>query len=379
MIEIAVTDPGVLADPVAAYGHARERGPVARLVVPGMPDMWAVLRYADVRAMLADPTFELRPDSYAMRPRGVPDDCLPYLRTMQEMDGREHQRLRRLVAPAFTATRATSLRPGIETIVTGLLDRLGASFDLLADFARPLPMAVICELVGVPEADRPTWQRYGDAVATGAGQAFADAIPGIIAGARAAVADPRPGSLLADLAAADGLDATELVTLVWHLVLAGQTPTNLIANAVAVLLAHPRQWALLRAEPGMLPNAVEELTRWCGPQLLAIPRYAREDTAIAGVRIGRGEPVVAVLAAANRDPRAFTEPDRLDVTATRTGHLGFAHGPHFCLAAPLARVQTHVALGALLRRYPDLAAVDQPRRLHDPATWRLRELRVTRR
>ncbi|GAA4231326.1 cytochrome P450 [Streptosporangium album] len=390
--EIDLTDIEVLRDPAAAYGRVRERSPLARLQAPGMRPMWVLTRYEDARAMLNDPRFELSADSF-MRPTGIPEHCLVYMRTMQEMEGPEHTRLRRLVSPAFTARRAVDFRPRIEPIVENLLDDLadhaeGGSVDLLAHFARPLPIEVICELVGIPESDRPRWREYGAAVAAGWGPALADAIPGIMEGAKRAVAVRRaePGNdLISDLihTQADDqgrLSGTEMVTLVWNLVLAGQTPTNLIANAVDTLLRHPGQLAALREDTGLMPRAVEELTRWCGPQLLTIPRHPREDVEIGGVLIRAGEPVTAAIVSANRDPRAFADPDRLDVSraAGPSGHLGYAHGPHFCLGAALARVQVEIALIALLRRFPDLALAGQAAgRVPDPGTWRLASLPVT--
>ncbi|RKR92128.1 cytochrome P450 [Micromonospora pisi] len=391
--EIDLMNADVLTDPFTAYGRAREQSPMARIVGPGFGPIWAVTRHEEARAMLTDPRFELNAASFT-RP-DVPEHCLAYMRTMQEMDGPEHARLRRLVSPAFTARRAAEFRPRIEPIVDRLLDDLprhaeNGVVDLLVHFARPLPMDVICELVGVPEDDRPHWREWGAAVAAGWGQAFADAIPGIMAGARAVVAHRRaePGDdLVSDLIrtqaeADDQLSDTELITLVWHLVLAGQTPTNLITNAVQTLLAHPGQLAALRADPGLMPGAVEELTRWSGPQVMTIPRYAREDVELAGVRVGKGEPVTAVIVAANRDPRAFADPDRLDVgrTAGIAAHLGYAHGPHFCLGAALARTQIEVALTGLLRRFPDLSLADTAgpaARIPDPGTWRLAALPVT--
>ncbi|WP_329081591.1 MULTISPECIES: cytochrome P450 family protein [unclassified Streptosporangium] len=389
--EIHLTDAEVLRDPFAAYGRAREASPLARLVAPGFGPMLALTRHEDAKAMLSDPRFEINAASF-MRP-DVPEDCLPYMRTMSEMDGPEHLRLRRLVAPAFSARRAAGFRPRIEPIVAALLDGLPGHaehgvVDLLAHFARPLPMDVICELVGVPGADRPRWREYGATVVGSMGRQFADAIPGIMEGAKAAVARRRaePGDdLLSDLIRAqaddgDRLSDTELVTMVWHLVMAGQTPTNLIANAVEVLLTHPGQAAALREDAGLMPRAVEELTRWCGPTLLSIPRYAREDVELHGTLVRKGEPVTAAIAAANRDPRAFTAPDLLDLgrSTEAAGHLGFAHGPHFCLGASLARVQTEVALTALLRRFPALAmAPENAGRAPDPGTWRLASLLVT--
>jgi cytochrome P450 len=290
-------------------------------------------------------------------------------------------------ANAPSASRA--VRPGCGCGGSGDHAESG-SVDLLRHFARPLPIDVICELVGIPEPDRPRWRHYGGAVAAGWGQAFAEAIPGIMDGAKAAVVHRRaqPGNdLVADLIrtqAEDGdrLSDSEMVTLVWHLVLAGQTPTNLIANAVETLLANPDQLAALRDDTSLMPRAVEELLRWCGPQLLTIPRYTRQDIEIGGVLVGKGEPVTAAIVAANRDPRAFADPDRLDISraAGPSGHLGFAHGPHFCLGASLARVQTEVALTALLRRFPDLSLAVLPqdvRRIPDPGTWRLAALPVT--
>jgi cytochrome P450 len=380
--EIDLSDIEVVRDPFTAYGRARERAPLARMPVPGLGAMWVFTRYEGARAMLGDPRFELSAASY-MRP-DVPADCLPYMRTMQEMDGPEHARLRGLVAPAFTARRAAKFRPRIEPIVAKLLDALpGGEADLVRDFARPLPIEVICELAGIPEQDRPRWREYGAAVAAGSGEGFAAAIPGIMRGAKEAVARRRaePGDdLISDLVRAEGGDRlgdTELVTLVWHLVLAGQTPANLIANAVAALFAHPDQLAALRAEPELMPGAVEELTRWCGPQLLSIPRYAREDVELYGTLIRKGDPVTAALAGANRDPRVFTDPDRLDLRRVPAAHLGFAHGPHFCLGAAPARVQTELALTALLRRFPALAPAAPPQRALDPGTWRLESLPVT--
>lgn len=388
--EIDLTDIEVIRDPFAAYGDVRERSPLARLLMPGMGAVWAVTRYEEGRAMLGDPRFEINTGSF-LRP-DVPDDCLPYMRTMSEMEGPEHARLRKLAAPAFTARRAAAFRPRIEPIVERLIDELpghaeAGQVDLRRHFARPLPMEVICELVGIPGADRPRWLEYGATVASGAGREFAEAIPGIIQGAKAAVAARRvepDDDLLGDLVqvhadAGDRLSDTELVTLVWHLVMAGQTPANLIANAVAALMFHPRQLAALRADPALMPRAVDELTRWCGPTLLSVPRYAREDVDLFGTPVREGEPVTAAIAAANRDPRVFADPDRLDVTRTSAGHLGFAHGPHFCLGASLARVQTEVALTALLRRLPDLspAVPLADLRAPDPGTWRLTSLPVT--
>jgi cytochrome P450 len=385
--EIDLTDLKVLTDPFTAYDQAREVSAVAKLVIPGFGPFWALTRYTQARAMLADPRFEVRAESF-MRPPGIPEHCLEYMRTMAEQDGPEHLRLRRLVAPAFTPKRAASLRPRLATLTERLLDELPAHaedgvVDLVPHFARPLPMDVICEMTGIPEADRPRWREFGAAVAGGVGPDFAAAIPEIIEGAKDAVARSRaePGDdLIGDLVRAgddDRLTDTELVTLVWHLVLAGQTPVNLIANAVEALLRHPEQLAALRADPALWPGAVEELMRFCSPQLLTTPRFAREDVEIDGQVIRAGERVTAAMVAADRDPRAFPDADLLDVTRAGPAQLGFSHGPHFCLGASIARVETEVALSALFARFPDLALAGDVPRAPDGGTWRPAELLLT--
>ncbi|WP_420803574.1 cytochrome P450 family protein [Saccharothrix deserti] len=386
--EIDPAKPEVLLDPFAAYGEAREKCPVARMPVPGMGDLWVLTRHEDAKAMLSDPRFELSANSF-MRLPGIPDDCLPYLRTMSEMNGPEHLRLRRLAAPAFTARRAEGFRPRIEAIVTALLDALpdGGTVDLMTHFARPLPMDVICELVGIPADDRQRWREYGAAVVGGYGLAFLEAIPGIIEGAKAAVARRRTSpadDLISQLLRVQDEDGdrftdAELVTLVWQLVLAGQTPANLIVNGLEALLTHPDQLAALRADPALMPRAVEELTRWVGPQLLTVPRFTQEEVTFGDVVIGKGEPVMAAIVSANRDPRAYTSPDELDVTRTPgVGHLGYSHGAHFCLGAAFAKVQTEVALSAVLHRFPDLSLAETPERTPDGGTWRLASLVVSR-
>jgi cytochrome P450 len=369
MHEIDLTDPAVLRDPFAAYRGAPR---VVRLAVPGMP-MWALTRHDDARAMLTDPRFAITARSFMGIP-GVPDGYADYLRTMSELDGPDHLRLRRLAAPAFTARRAQDFRPSIEPLVDKLLTAVRT--DLLHEFAKPLPIHVICELVGIPAADRPQWVEWGATVADFDVAGLGRAIPGIIEAAKSVLASG-PTGLLADLLqAGDRLTDTELVTLVWHLVLAGQTPANLIANAVAELWTRPDVLSALRADPALLPGAVDELMRWCGPQLLTVPRYATTDVDLFGTPVKAGEPVTVAIAAANRDPAAFPDPDRFDIIRPAATHLGFGHGPHFCLGAAHARVQTEVALSALLNS--DLTLVGDPtgHRAPDPGTWRLTALPV---
>ncbi len=365
----------ISADPVPAYEQARERSPLARLVIPGMAAMWVITRHEHAKTVLADPRFELAPQSYLRLP--VDPEFTPYLRTMGEMNGEEHARLRRLVAPAFTARRAALLRPAVERAVARRLADEPA--DLATDFAQPLPMDVICELVGVPDDDRPAWTAHGAAIAAGAGPAFVAAIPDIITGAKAAIAHRRThpaDDLLSHLIRVqddgDRLTDTELVTFVWHLVLAGQTPSNLVTNAVEALLAAPDQLARLRADATLLPTAVEELTRWCTPQLLTVPRFPTEDVAIDGHTIPKGEPTTVAIAAVNRDPRVHAP--GWDVARPAGQHLAFGHGPHYCLGASLARLTTEVAVAALIDA--GVAIDGEITRANDPGTWRVTAMPV---
>ncbi|MEV0677634.1 cytochrome P450 [Actinosynnema sp. NPDC050436] len=379
--EIDPTDPAVLFDPFTAHGTAREQGRLARLDLPAIGSPWVVTRHEDVKAVLGDARFGLRHDSFTGLP-GIPEHCQRYLRTMSELDGPEHLRLRRLAAPAFSARRAEEFRPEARRIVADLLDALPASgeVDLLARFARPLPMEVVCALVGVPDDDRPQWREFGADVAAGAGPAFLAAVPRIVEAAKAVVAqrtaEPGDDLVSALLRTPERFTDVELVTLVLHLLLAGQTPTHVLANGVEALLTHPEQLAALRADPALVPRAVEELSRWSTPQMLTAPRFAKEDVAFGDVVVREGDPVITSLVSANRDPRAFPEPDRLDVTRTGNAHLGYGHGPHFCLGAALARVEVEEALAALLTRYPDLRLAGTPERAPDAGTWRLASLPV---
>ncbi|WP_194891213.1 cytochrome P450 [Catenulispora pinisilvae] len=387
--EIDLADPAVLSDPFTVYGRAREQSPVARLLKPGLGAMWALTRYEDAKAMLTDVRFEMNANSY-VRP-DVPE--LQQQENIQQMDGPKHARLRRLLSTPFTARRAAEFRPALQRTVESLLDGLaghadGEPVDLLGQFSRPFAVHVACELVGIVPEDYDTWRTHAAAVAVGHGPEFMQAVPGIARAATEAVARSRRERALGLLAELLGTDAedqdqltdTELITVVWHLVLAGQGPAYLIANSVEVLLQHPVQLAELRADESLMPGAVEELTRMHGPQVLTLPRYAREDVEIAGMTIPRGDRICAVLASANRDPRVFEDPDRLDFRRVpgRPAHLGYVHGSHFCLGAALARVQTGVALSMLLRRFPKLAlAGGDVLRIPNSEFWRPTALLVT--
>ncbi|MFC4062225.1 cytochrome P450 [Planomonospora corallina] len=407
---VDLMDPEVLRDPFGAFARIRERAPLVRAVLPGTGvPVRLVTRYDDVRTVLGDGRFvndpahvpgtdarDLRREM--LRARGVPEEYARYvLDGILDADGDDHLRLRRLVSRAFTARRVAELRPRVEQIAEDLLDGMTAAAgdgvaDLMEHFAYPLPITVICELVGVPGPDRPRWREWGRELfsmrADGMGGVLRDMVGHIgdlIVRRRAEPADDLLTALIrAHDEGGDRLSDTELVTMVLTLVIAGhETTAHLIGNGTAALLAHPDQLALLRREPELMPRAVCELMRWCGPVLMARMRYAAEDVELAGVPVRRGEAVVAVLAAADRDPREFGEPDRLDITRETDGrrerHVGFGHGLHYCLGAALARQEGEVALTALLRRFPDLALAVAPGELERerqqlPSMWRLSRL-----
>jgi cytochrome P450 len=395
----------LIADPYGGYDRMREQAPVQRGRYLDGSDVWYVTRAADVRAVLGDPRFvnaatsvpgvlaDTRRDN-AMRQFGVPDELAAYLTgTVLDTDPPDHTRLRRLVSRAFTVRRVGELRPRVEAITAGLLDRLAEApqpVDLIETFAYPLPITVICELVGIPPADRPAWRGWGRALVTMDPERIGPALRQLVDHVHALIDRRRstPGEdLLTGLIRTrdedgDRLSDAEMVSMVLTLVLAGhETTAHLVGNATLALLTHPDQLALLRADPALWPGAVNELMRFCGPVQLTRLRYAQEDVEVAGTVIRRGEAVQPVLDAANYYPREYADPRRLDVTrlghARGDGHLGFGHGAHYCLGAALARQEAEVALSMLFTRFPDLApATDAPRWASLPGSRRLVELPV---
>ncbi|MEU3824975.1 cytochrome P450 [Streptomyces sp. SID486] len=377
-------DPAFVADPFPLFRRLREDGPVRRAVIAGGLDAWLVTRYADGLAALSDP--RLSSDARdASDPRLVAQ--LPaferesLMSNMLRSDPPDHTRLRRLVSKAFTARRVAGLRPRIQEITDRLLDAVvpAGRAELVADFALPLPVTVISELLGVPVDDRYDFQRWTDAMLV-RGERMPD--PVVVDAAwrhmRAYLTEhleskrARPGDdLLSALISAhdqeERLSHDELVAMTFLLLVAGYVTTvNLIGGGIAALLAHPDQLALLRDRPRLLPDAVEEFLRYDGPVSPGIARFAREDVEIGGVTIPRGATVLVASAIADRDPARFHDPDRLDITRRDNGHLAFGHGIHYCLGAPLARLEGQIAIGTVLRRLPDLALAVPPAELE----WR---------
>jgi cytochrome P450 len=281
-------------------------------------------------------------------------------------DPPEHTRLRRMLTPEFTVRRMRRLEPRIIEIVEEHLDAMekaGPAADLVADFALPIPSLVICELLGVPFADRAAFQARTSRLLDltlplderlEVGRESRAYRADLVAGAQAEPGDDMLGMLVREHGA--DLSTDELIGIAGLLLVAGhETTSNMLGLGTLALLRHPEQLALVRNDPAAVGPAVEELLRWLGIVHSGIPRTTTEDVEVGGVAIPADSLVILALAAANRDPRFLPDGDRLDVTRDAAGHVAFGHGLHHCLGAPLARMEMRTAFPALLRRFPDLA------------------------
>ncbi len=356
-------------DPLGFFARLRESRPVAPVRMSGYGRAWIVTRYADVRTVLTDPRLAKDVHRWPGGGRSRPSEATGVYAHMLHADPPDHARLRRLVQKAFTPRRAAQLRPRAEEIAAGLLDEMAAArgdvIDLLDGYARPLPIAVLCELLGIPVADRAwivvTVAAYDErAEHQRVERELAAYFTELIAARRAEPGGDLVSALVRDSAGADGatdgLTGNELLSTVFLLVMAGfDTTVNLIASGTLALLTHPGDKTRLRQDPSLLPAAVEELLRFTSPVNHANDRFTVEDVPVGGVVIPAGEWVLPATSSANRDPAQFPGPDRLDLGRDTSGHVAFGHGVHYCLGAPLARMEAEVALGALLARFPGLS------------------------
>lgn len=370
------TDAAFVADPYPAYARLREQSPVWW---DEMHELWLVSRHADVDALLRD-----RRLGRVFVPREPLEEFAPWNLvneySMLELEPPEHTRLRRLVAADFTRGRVERLRPSVVALTDALLDDLAEAGegDLLRHLAEPLPVEVIAELLGIPPADRPLLRPWSNAIvelyelepapgaaarAVAAAQEFGDYLRALVAERRRTPG----GDLLSALAvqagggeAGDRLSSDELVATAVLLLNAGhEASVNVIGNGVLALLRHPGELARLAAAPALVATAVEELIRFDTP-LSLFTRTAFADVDVAGHTVRTSERVGLLLGAANRDPAAFAHPDDLDVGRDPNPHVGFGAGIHYCLGAPLARLELQVALERLLARFPRLALSEEP-------------------
>ncbi|MGW1517301.1 cytochrome P450 [Streptomyces sp. NPDC002287] len=358
------------------YERVRDLPGLLRVQMPYGEPAWLVTRYADARLVLGDARFSRAQAAAHDEPRqseGRTDSGI------LGMDPPDHTRLRSLVAKAFTVRQVEKLRPQVRALTEGLLDELeaaGPPADLVDLFALPVPVAVICRLLGVPVEDRPRFRVWSDAALSTSSltaeefEANQEELRAYMAGlVELHRRDPRDDLMTALIEArdADGdrLSELELIDLCVAVLVAGhETTASQIPNFVLTLLDHPDQLALLRREPALIARAVEELLRFVPLGSGASQaRYATEDVEVGGTMVRAGEPVVVATGAANRDALRFTAPGVLDIRRSSNQHLGFGHGVHHCLGAPLARMELQEALGALLARFPGL-------RLAGDVTWK---------
>jgi cytochrome P450 len=388
---LELTDPELARCPYPTYARLRSDAPVCPIALPDGRQGWFVTRYADVSRILKD---HRRFSNRWMLGEAELPDVSPaaltvmslFVEMMVFVDPPRHTRLRDFVRKAFVPRLTDSLRPYIEGLANGLLDavqeRADASgertLDLVADYAEPLPIAVILELLGIPPADREQMVRWGNAAAFDGSPAHAERIAPdvadylgycerLLARKREAPQDDLLSRLVEPEAGIEPLTDAELASMIFLLIFAGhETTTNAIGQGVIALLEQPARLAALKADPSLIKSAVEELLRYDAPVPVPSARLALEDLEIEGVAIARGDVVLPVLGGANRDEARFSGADELDLARTDNRHLTFGAGIHTCVGAPLGRAELQIAIGTLLRRMPDLALAVEPEQLQ----WR---------
>ncbi|MFD9746997.1 cytochrome P450 [[Kitasatospora] papulosa] len=391
--------PTLLSDPYPTLARMRQSAPVSVLHSDGGLRLWIIPRYTDVRAALSD--HRLAQD--VRRAQALADSRVEGVNLGAEIthmlssDPPDHTRLRRVVQTAFSRKRVQAMRPMVERITLELLDELDpatarhttrtttATVDLIRDFAFPLPILVVCELLGLPPQDRNLYREWSTAIVTQEGDhtAFQQAVHEMgsyvlaIADRRIRLND-RPADLLTDLLAArerGELTDDEIVGMVALLLIGGhETTVNLLGTSCLALLRNPDQAAWLRADPTRMPIAVEEFLRYDSPICMATTRFTTQPVDIGGVEIPQDEFVLLSLGAANRDPARFQDPDRLILDRQDTGHLAFGGGIHRCLGALLGKLETEIALTALLARFPEITLACQEHDLRWRNTMMLRGL-----
>ena len=372
-------------DPFPVFAEVRELGAVHEVTLADGHDAWLVVRHDEARALLND--HRLSKDMHAALATGadVVAEGLPgpsFARHMLSVDPPDHTRLRRLVSAVFSPRRVEELRPRVQAIVDDLLDQIAAhgpdaQVDLVTAFAFPLPFTVICELLGVSEADGkplgrglsallvPTSTPAEYALAKAASDDVVAMLGALVEAKRAALGDDLVSGLITARDGDERLDTRELLSTIFQLIVAGHdTTATLIGNSVVALFRNPEQLARLRSDPGKIAAAIEECLRYDAPVPHSTFRYAIEPVEIGDVTIPAGAQVIVCLASANRDADHYPSPDALDIDRAEERHLAFGHGIHHCLGALLARMEGQLALGSLLRRFPQLRLAVPVEELH---------------
>nr|WP_246400920.1 cytochrome P450 [Jiangella mangrovi] len=361
-------EPQTRRDPYPFYARVRAAGRPVPQYDPAGNRFWIVARHADVLEGLQHPDIGHELHRHQERDVSPWDEPSPTehisSRQLIALDPPDHTRLRRLVSTAFTPRTVARLEDWIAGVAADLVARARAlgGFDAVTDLADPLPVNVIAQLVGVPDEDRARFREWSAVIVSAsdwdgsATLAFADYIDDLAARKRAEPRDDLLSGLVALEAQGDALDRNELVAMVQLLLIAGQeTTVDVIANGLRLLLTHPEQWQDLRDDPSIAGAVVEEVLRFRGPVEIVPPRFAFRDIELAGGTIPAFERVGLSLWGANRDPEVFTDPDVFDIHRTDVSHhIAFGHGIHFCLGAPLGRLEARLMLEAVARELPDL-------------------------
>ncbi len=381
-----IASPEHKADPFPFYARLRAEAPVYNVRLPDKKTAWLITRYDDAAMVLKDPRFakdqlNAWTGARAARSPWAPGFMKPLTRNMLDVDEPDHTRLRGLVNKAFTPNRIEHIRARIHEITDALIGSVPnrGQIDLIRDYALPLPTTVIAEVLGVPAEDRHQFSRWSEAIvaADSSRWGMVRAVPSLwlflryirslVRSRRDNPKDDMVSALIEVEEDGERLDEDELLAMIFLLLVAGyETTVNLIGNGMLALLEHPDQMERLGQNRALIKPAVEELLRYSSPLEVATERYAREDVTISGITIPRGSLVFVAILSANRDPRQFADADNLDITREPNNHLAFGLGSHYCLGAPLARMEAQIAIGTLLDRTSELRLVTKSEAL----TWR---------
>lgn len=388
--DLNITSSAFKENPYSTFTEMRTHNPIQKAPMPGGREAWLITDYSAADSALRDPRFVkdinsvLSPEEVEKYfPPQVPGQQPMFAEQMLNTDPPKHTRLRSLVNLTFTPRLIEHMRERIQVIANELLDAIQEKgqkeIDLLETFAFPLPIIVISEMLGVSSKDRNQFRIWSNIIvdSTGNPEAFKNAreelfkfyayIRELIAEKRQHPADDLLSQLIAVETAGDKLAENELVSMVFLLIVAGhETTVNLIGNGVLSLLTHRDQLEKLKQDPGLIKTAVEEFLRYRSPVMTSTNRWAREDLTFRGQQIKRGEQVLVILAAANHDPAVFDDGEELDITRPENRHLAFGKGIHYCLGAPLARLEGQIAINTLLKRLPDIRLNIDPQDLQ----WR---------
>jgi len=361
--------PGFRSNPYHFYARLRRENPVLQVKVPDGSTAWLITRYDDALAALKDKRLSKGIANLNEKPPWVPSALQPLARNMLDLDDPDHARLRTLVHKAFTPKLIETLRASIETLTEDLISaaKPRGRMDLIADLALPLPVIVISRMLGVPKHEQHKFHRWSSAIVSSQSSKIGalKALPRVFSFLRyirrlvhlksVQPANDLTSALIQADESGDKMSVNELLAMIFLLLVAGhETTVNLIGNGMLALLTHPDQMSKLRDDPILVSSAIEEMLRFDSPVEMATERYTLESVQYSGTTIPAGSRIYVVIASANRDEQQFERANDFDITRTSNRHLSFGMGSHYCLGAPLARMEGQIAITALLRRLPNL-------------------------